>query len=61
MTRNQMGFIYAACLILMGLAFAGITYLIIGINDHFGFGVTVGLLLGIGLAGLASRNVREAP
>lgn len=61
MTRNQMGFIYAACFILMGLFMFGLHWLITGISDDFGTGIVIGMALGMGLLGLASRRVREAP
>lgn len=61
MTRNQQGFIYAICFILFGLVMGGLWLLLTGINDSFGAGVAVGMFIGIGLIGLASRNVRETP
>lgn len=61
MTRNQTGLIYAVCLIVFGVAMGCIHFLITGINDDFGTGIVVGMLVGMGLIGLASRNVRETP
>lgn len=61
LTRNQKGFIYAACLILMGLVMGVLHFLITGISDGFGIGFVAGMLVGGGLLALASRNVRETP
>jgi hypothetical protein len=57
--RNRAGILYGICFILFSLVMGGLHWLITGINDDFGMGIVVGLLLGVGLAGLASRRVRE--
>lgn len=56
--RNRVGILYAICFILFSLAMGGIWWLLTGISEDFGMGVAVGLLLGGGLMGLASRRVR---
>lgn len=61
MTRNQQGFLAAIALILFGLVMGGIHLLITGISTEFGAGIVVGMAVGMGLLGLASRNVRETP
>lgn len=60
MTRNQAGFLYAAAFILAAIMMGGVHWLLTGINADFGMGVAVGIALGMGIIGLASRRVRES-
>ena len=40
---------------------AGLWWLVSGINDDFGAGVVVGILIGAGGVFLASRQARDTP
>ncbi|TIX84914.1 MAG: hypothetical protein E5V27_04625 [Mesorhizobium sp.] len=60
MTRNVLGFLYAAAFLIMAAAMFGMHWLMTGISKDFGMGISVGLFLGIGIVALASRQVRES-
>lgn len=60
MDRNIRGLLYAAAFILMSATMFGLHWLMTGIDKNFGIGIGVGVLLGAGVIGLASKSVRES-
>jgi hypothetical protein len=61
MSRNKLGLIWGAVILLFALGMGAFHLLLTGISEDFGTGVVVGLALGVGSLALLSRNVREIP
>lgn len=60
MSRNVQGLYIGACFVLLGAFFAVFRWLQTGINEDFGYGFSVGVVVGAGLIFLASRTARES-
>ncbi|MER8831526.1 hypothetical protein [Mesorhizobium sp. M0909] len=60
MSKSFRGFLIATAFILMSVTMFGLHWLMTGIDKNFGLGVAVGVLLGAGVIGFASKGVREA-
>ena len=61
MDRNTSGIVTAIAFIIFATGMGGLNLLMTGFSEQFGYGVGVGIVLGMGLLGLASRQVRDAP
>lgn len=61
LTRTQVLFLQALAIFLFGCVMTGLYWLMTGINEDFGLGIACGLVLGIGMTMLASKNARETP
>lgn len=61
MPPSRQAWIAAICIVAFGAIMGGLHYLATGFNDQFGWGFCVGLIIGIGMTFLASRQARNAP
>lgn len=59
MTRNRAGILYGICFVLFSAIMTAWHWVLTGINEQFGAGAALGLILGIGIMALLSRRVRE--
>lgn len=59
MDRNRAGILYGICFIAFSVIMTAWHWVLTGINEQFGTGAAIGLILGIGIMALLSRKVRE--